>query len=100
MKLFVDDTRAFPSDFDYCCRDFKTATELMRKHKFEHISLDYSLGEDSKDGLQLLMWMRSNGITAPSINIHSNHIIGRERMFDYCEEHFPYSRVTKNELKK
>ncbi len=101
MKLFLDDTRDFPKGYDCCCRDYESATILLSSMKFDHISLDYSLGADGGgSGLDVLKFMKENNIFVPSVNIHSNHIIGKERMREYCEKNFPDSIVTMNMLPK
>lgn len=99
-RLFVDDTREFPKWGYECCRDADTAILMLSLMKFDHISLDYSLGSGCKNGLDILIWMKQNHIVVPQINIHSNHILGRERMYDFCKENFPDSQITMNMLPK
>ena len=94
MKLFVDDTREFPEHGYECCRDAETAMLLLSVLPFDYISLDYSLGMNCKNGLDLLMWIKEHRIVIPHINIHSNHVIGRERMYLYCKDNFPNTKVT------
>lgn len=100
MRLFVDDTRAFPPAGYECCRSAESAKLLLSLMKFEFITLDYSLGSDSENGYDILVWMKEHNISVPTINIHSNHIIGREKMREYAEENFPESTVTTNMLPK
>ncbi len=99
MKLFVDDSRDFPRGFE-CCRDYETAITLLSLFEFEYISLDYSLGVDCKNGLDILVWMKQNNIFVNRINIHSNHIFGKEKMLSYCEENFKDSKITAKTLPK
>lgn len=100
MRLFVDDTREFPKHGYQCARDADSAIVLLSLMKFEHISLDYSLGSNKKTGLDILIWMKENNVFVPEINIHSNHIFGRERMEKFCLENFPDSVVTTRMLPK
>lgn len=101
MRLFVDDTREFPKHGYECARDADTAIFLLLSiMKFEHITLDYSLGTNRKTGLDILIWMKENNVFVPEINIHSNHIFGREKMEKFCEENFPDSKVTTRTLPK
>lgn len=100
MRLFVDDTREFPRAGYECCRDAETAKMLLSAMHFESVTLDYDLGPDSESGLDILQWMREKNISVRSINIHSNHIFGRERMREYAEENFPQSNITTNMLPK
>lgn len=99
MRLFVDDTRKFPEQGYECCRDVKYAKIFLDIIQFDHISLDYSLSGD-ETGMDILVYMHENNIFVPHINIHSNNIIGKERMKEYCEEHFPNSKFTMHELPK
>ncbi len=99
MRLFVDDTRKFPERGYICCRDVDSAVKFLKLMKFEHISLDYSLGS-GKTGLDILIWMKENDVYVPEINIHSNHVLGIEKMEKYCEENFPESKLTTYMLPK
>lgn len=100
MQLFVDDTREFPKCGYECCRDADTAILMLSTMHFDRISLDYSLGYGCKNGLDILIWMKEHNVHVPEINIHSNHIFGRERMYDYAIENFPGSRITMHMLPK
>lgn len=100
MRLFVDDTRSFPPAGYQCCRDAESAKLMLSIMRFESVTLDYSLGRGEENGLDILIWMKENGISVPHINIHSNHAIGREKMREYAEANFPDSVVTANMLAK
>lgn len=100
MKLFVDDSRAFPAKGYECCRNAKTAKLMLAAMKFESITLDYTLGNGCENGLDILIWMKENNISVPHINIHSNHTVGREKMLEYAEENFPGCEITSNMLPK
>lgn len=100
MRLFVDDTRKFPTNGYNCCRDAATAKVLLAVLKIRHLSLDYDLGHNCETGLDILKWMKEQDIHVPEINIHSNHVIGVKKMYQYCLENFPDSVVTARMLKK
>lgn len=100
MRLFVDDTRKLPERGYECAKNADTAILLLSLMKFEHISLDYTLGTDCKTGLDILIWMKENNVFVPEINIHSNHIFGVEKMEAFCKENFPDSKVTTITLPK
>ncbi|MGN0610515.1 MAG: cyclic-phosphate processing receiver domain-containing protein [Ruminiclostridium sp.] len=93
MRLFIDDKRDFPKHGYECCRDADTAIMLLSVMKFEYISLDYDLGGD-KSGLDILVRMKEKNIFVPEINIHSDHVTGRELMYRFCKENFPESAIT------
>lgn len=99
MKLFVDDTREFPSAGYECTRNSRMAILLLSIMKFEFITLDYNLG-GGDTGMEILVWMKENDVFVDHINIHSNHIFGREKMKKFCEENFPTSKLTMNTLPK
>ena len=99
MRLFVDDTREFPKTGYNCCRDADTAILLLSIMRFEHISLDYSLGR-GKTGLDILVWMKEHNVYVPEINIHSDHSIGREKMREFCRENFPNTEVKMRMISK
>lgn len=100
MKLFLDDTREFPKSGYECVRDAASAKLLLSIMEFEFITLDYSLVKGEENGLDVLMWMKENDIFVPHINIHSNHIFGRQKMKEFCEQNFPNSEITMNMLPK
>lgn len=99
-RLFVDDTREFPKWGYECCQTAEHAILLLSVLEFESISLDYSLGRNCKTGLDIMIWMYENHIYVPEINIHSDHIIGRERMYEFCKIHFLDSKVKMKTLSR
>lgn len=93
-KLFVDDRRPMPkTGYDVHCQDVASAKLMLSVMTFDGISLDYNLGEGGT-GLEILEFMKEKGISFPHINIHSDNIIGRELMTEFCGKHFPDSEVT------
>ena len=93
-KLFVDDHRPMPkTGYDLHCQDVASAKLMLSVMTFDGISRDYNLGEGGT-GLEILEFMYEKGITFPCINIHSDHIIGRERMTEFCGKRFPDTVVT------
>lgn len=93
-KLFVDDRRPMPkTGYDVKCQDVASAKLMLTVMTFDGISLDYNLGEGGT-GLEILEFMKEKGITFPRINIHSDNIIGRELMTEFCGKYFPESEVT------
>lgn len=93
-KLFVDDRRPMPkTGYSMHCQDAESAKFWLTHTTFDGISLDYNLGEGGT-GLEILEFMSENGIVFPCINIHSDNIIGRELMSEFCRTHFPECEVT------
>lgn len=102
MKLFVDDTRDFPSGTN-AVRDYESAISMLKLNdifKFDFVSLDYSLS-NGYTGLDILKFMHENRIYPPCINIHSSNVQGRREMIAYIRENFPESvKLTENMLEK
>lgn len=99
FKLFVDDTREFPTGSYECCRIVKHALIFLDIIRFDHISLDYSLS-NGETGMDILNYMKEKNIFVPNINIHSNNIFGKEQMREFCKANFPNSKITMNMLPK
>ena len=98
MKIILDDRRSFPDGPYNCVRTYDDCVRLLRVfRKASFLSLDYDLGAD-KTGLDVLIYMHENNITAEQINIHSDHAEGVPKMRRYAEEHFPGTIVSFNPL--
>ena len=98
MKIILDDRRTFPDGPYNCVRTYEDCIRLLRIfRKASFLSLDYNLGSD-KTGLDVLIYMHENGITAERINIHSDNSEGVPKMRKYAKEHFPDAVLTFNEL--
>lgn len=104
MKLFLDDTRAFPTGFDFYCRDTATAKAFLSTLTFTYVSFDYNLSATCEEsGLDLLKWMASNcgSIHIPEhINVHSDNIFGKDDMVEFAKANFPRAKITSITLKK
>ena len=98
MKIILDDRRTFPEGPYNCVRTYDDCIRLLRLfRKAAYLSLDYDLGADNT-GLDVLIYMHENGLTAEQINIHSDHSEGVPKMRKYAEEHFPGAILTFNQL--
>ncbi len=99
FRLFVDDSRNFPSNGYECCSTVGEAILLLDIIPFDYITLDYTLA-NHETCMEILIYMKENNIFVPNINIHSNNIFGREEMRKYCKKNFPNSKLTMNMLPK
>lgn len=98
MKIILDDRRTFPDGSYNCVRTYEDCIRLLRIfRKASFLSLDYNLGSD-KTGLDVLIYMHENGMTAEHINIHSDNSVGIPKMRKYAEAHFPNTVLTFNQL--
>ena len=98
MKIILDDRRSFPDGPYNCVRTYEDCIRLLRVfRKASFLSLDYDLSSD-KTGLDVLVYIHENDITAEQINIHSDHSEGGLKMRKYAEEHLPGVILTFNNL--
>lgn len=104
MKLFLDDTRDFPTGFDFYCRDTDTAKAFLSTIEITYASFDYNLSATCEEsGLDLLKWIAKNSkrIHIPeAINVHSDNILGKDDMVEFVKRNFPNTKITSITLKK
>ena len=87
MKLWLDDVRPSPFDYEYTALSVNAAKMMIESAeelgvKLELIDCDHDLGEYSKyggDGVRLLDWLEETGRDYP-IRIHSKNPVGVENM--------------------
>ena len=87
MKLWLDDVRPSPYDYEYTALSVDAAKMMIQSAeelgvKLELIDCDHDLGDYSKyggDGVRLLDWLEQTNRNYP-IRIHSMNPIGRENM--------------------
>lgn len=88
MKVFLDDCRPCPEGY-LPVRTFEACMEVITSLKtVPELSLDYDLG-GIRTGYDVLTEMSRLGLKPTRIHIHSSHPLGRKRMQDYIEMHFP-----------
>lgn len=90
MKIWVDDIREMPQDYDCWARDTEFAIEMIGKYgdSIEEISLDHDAGNEHVHGgdfIKILEWMEYeeevNGKNFKfTIHIHSANPVGRAAM--------------------
>lgn len=87
MKLWLDDVRPSPFDYEYTALSVDAAKMMIESAeelgvRLELIDCDHDLGEYAKyggDGIKLLDWLEETGRNYP-IRIHSANVVGRENM--------------------
>ena len=101
MKLYLDDYRTPPRGEGYVSADnYADFLALLDKYRYclEEVDLDYDLGRDSLfGGIDALKYMKKHDMHPEHINVHSTHIIGREKMLKYAAVNFPEAVVTGRE---
>ena len=87
MKIWVDDVRTPPIEYDTCVQSvFQTIVKIIwaetRKEEIEVIDLDHDAGEYFSDGgdyIKILDWLEETGRNYP-IRIHSLNPVGVQNM--------------------
>ena len=96
-KLWIDDIRPIPDDFDIWAKSAEEAVEAFTKYKITHVSFDHDLGdvietsgllvlwdEHEKTGYDVAMWVERQAylgkITPFTYKIHSANPIGVEKI--------------------
>lgn len=85
MKIWLDDERPMPSEFDYHARTAREAIDLLVSGVVTAISLDHDLGvEHNGTGYDVACYIEQaayNDTLAPiEVTIHSANPVGRDRM--------------------
>jgi hypothetical protein len=83
MKLWVDDLRPKPLEYDFVAKDGATAISLLETGRITEISLDHDLG-DGGDGYTIAKWIETEariGRLNPIFwKIHSMNPVGTQNM--------------------
>ena len=84
MKIWLDDERPIPSEFDCHIKTAVEAIELLAAGGVTAISLDHDLGDNGGTGYEVACYIEQaayNGMLFPvEVAIHSANPVGRERM--------------------
>ncbi len=83
MKVWLDDIREMPRDYDIHVKTSREAIKLLKTGKVELISLDHDLGEvDTGYIVALFIENAAYTNTIPKLiwKIHSANPVGRKRM--------------------
>jgi len=87
MKIWLDDVRLMPSDYDWHAYSVNTAKTMIEVAELtgktiEVIDCDHDLGQYEKnggDGIKLLDWLVERGTLYP-IKLHTANPVGRANM--------------------
>lgn len=108
-RLWLDDCRKMPSDYDLWAKTADEAIDMLQKHEIDHCSLDHDLADDhdkyglsgygeppisresfkEKTGYSVLLWMAENGKWPASVNVHTANPSGKADMMLFLERHAP-----------
>ena len=87
MKIWLDDIRPMPVDYDYHASSVDAAKAMIKMAESENepvelIDCDHDLGDYARyggDGIKLLDWLLSRGTLYP-IKLHTANPVGRANM--------------------
>lgn len=85
MKIWVDDIREKPEDYDIWIHSTNECIDYIVKHRWEIdlLDLDHDAGDFYKDGgdyIKILDWLEEKRIALP-IRIHSGNPVGINNMY-------------------
>ena len=86
MRVWLDDERPKPYDFDVHVNDPESAIALLNEGYVTHLSLDHDLGlqPDSRSGYMVAVWIEEQafyGLLKPlTWTVHSANPSGRARI--------------------
>ncbi len=83
MKLWIDDERPKPKDFDLVARNYQEALEIIANNEITYISFDHDLGEE-KTGYDIVCWLEEEiyygRLKKFEWNVHSANPSGAKKM--------------------
>lgn len=86
MKIFLDDIRQMPADFDLV---FRTGEQLIQYLKtnddivIDWLSFDHDLGEYKLDGYDVVKLLVDMNVKVKKITFHTDNLIGLKNMYYY-----------------
>ncbi len=91
MKLWLDDFRPMPADYDVQVRTAGQAIWLLGTGTITEVSLDHDLGDDSKfgTGYSVAVWIErqsyEGSLRRLKWHIHSDNVVGRQKILQAME---------------
>lgn len=83
MKLYLDDVRDLPHDYDVLVRDAQTCIDLLKTGLITHVSLDHDLGTEMT-GYDVAKFLEQAAfekrIPQLTWNVHSANPVGAKQM--------------------
>lgn len=83
MKLWLDDVRIMPDDYDVWCRKAEDVIAILKAGIVVHeISLDHDLGLDALTGYDVACWIEQAAYALKPIvwHCHSQNTSGKQRI--------------------
>ena len=85
MRLWIDDVRTMPKDYDVWAKTAEEAILALRTGKVTHASFDHDLGDETeKTGYDVAVWIERhaylNKLKQFTYDVHSANPVGVERI--------------------
>jgi hypothetical protein len=101
-KLYLDDVRDTPKEWDraYTAQE---CVNLLATQQYDVVSLDHDLGDAQPTGYDVLVWLeevvhKHRNFKIPTVFIHSDNPVGRERMVAALEKIWKIRNETSNNV--
>jgi hypothetical protein len=89
MKLFVDDVRFPPEENWMLARTYRDAIYYLKTGAVRVLSLDHDLGDASRSGYDIAMYMLAHKIWPDKIYVHSYNPVGASNIMQLLEGKAP-----------
>jgi len=101
-KLFLDDIRTTPKGWERVHTAQECVNEISTQ-QYDYVSLDHDLGENQPTGYDVLKWLEEvvhthKEFKIPTIFIHTDNPVGRERMVKALESIWRIRNETSNNV--
>lgn len=85
MRIWLDDERPMPPEYDTYCRTAEEAIELLKTNQVTDISLDHDLGTGYSTGYEVAKWIEENAINGTlkpiqHLHVHSQNPVGKQNI--------------------
>lgn len=83
MKLWLDDVREMPKDYDFHVETVEDAIMVLEEFETTHVGFDHDLGENEKTGYDLACWIEeqaTHGLPRLTWSIQSDNPAGANRI--------------------
>jgi len=85
MKLWIDDMRPMPKDYDILAKTANQAISILSKRDITHVSFDHDLGGE-KTGYDVAVWVEGEAylgnIKPFTYTVHSANPVGAKKIKD------------------
>jgi hypothetical protein len=96
MRVWLDDERPMPSDYDVHVRTAEEAIALLKTGDVTTISLDNDLGDEAGEGRDVARWIEeaayNNAIPRLRMKVHTQNAVARVAICRALQNAFRYWR--------